>query len=181
MIQTLCLYRYNSSLTTQVYIGRLAEKKLEYKEYDTEEIYNQLVDDIEKGKDSEHKIITYIDTLISAMNPRTQFVENCVPNPQPCSIKTSNVNVDDLEKDYENLINCCQRHACRLNGYCKSKISGQFRFKYPFDLQEKTKISFIENKNSVKAEISLVRNDPYMNMHNRFICHHWRGNVDMQI
>ncbi|CAF0924282.1 unnamed protein product [Brachionus calyciflorus] len=125
-------------LTTQVYIGRLAEKKLENKMYDTEEIYNQLVDDIEKSKESEYIIITYTDTLISAMNPRTEFVENCVPNPHPCSIKTSNVNVDDLEKDYENLINCC-------------------------------------------AEISLVRNDPYMIMHNRVICHHWRGNVDMQI
>ncbi|CAF1021150.1 unnamed protein product [Brachionus calyciflorus] len=104
-------------LATKVYLGRLAEKKLENKEFDTEEIYNQLVDDIEKGKESEHKIKTYTDTLISAMIPRTEFVENCVPNPHPCSIKTSNVNVDYLEKDYENLINCCQRHVCRLNGY----------------------------------------------------------------
>ncbi|RNA34445.1 hypothetical protein BpHYR1_037254 [Brachionus plicatilis] len=25
-----------------------------------------------------------------------------------------------LDKDYEDLINCCQRHVCRINGYCKS-------------------------------------------------------------
>ena len=38
----------------------------------------------------------------------------------------------------------------------------------------KTKIVFTETKYSVKAEIALMRNDPFMNAHNRLICHHWR-------
>ncbi|RNA16317.1 ATP-dependent DNA helicase PIF1 [Brachionus plicatilis] len=168
-------------LTTELYIGRLAEKKIENKQYDSEEVYNQLINDVKKGKESEELVINYTDTLITAMNPKTNFAENCVPTPHPCSIKTSNINIDNLENDYKNLINCCQRHVCRINGYCKSKVSGKCRFTYPFELQEKTKINFIETKDSVKAEIVLLRNDPWMNMHNRIICHNWRGNVDMQI
>jgi hypothetical protein len=72
--------------------------------------------------------------------------------------------------------------VCRLSGYCKSKKAGnKCRFGYPFKLENQTRIEFIESENSVKAEIYLKRNDSYMNMHNRSICHNWRGNVDLQI
>ncbi|RNA33804.1 hypothetical protein BpHYR1_047002 [Brachionus plicatilis] len=56
------------------------------------------------------------------MNPKTNFTENCAPTPHPCSIKTSNINIDNLENDYENLINCCQRHVCRINGNEKRSL-----------------------------------------------------------
>ncbi|CAF1045089.1 unnamed protein product [Brachionus calyciflorus] len=167
-------------LTTEVYISRLAEKKLENGDYNSE-TKQHLENEVKKGKESEEIIINYTDTLITAMNPRTQQAESCVPDPHPCSLKTSNIDENKLDDDYNDLINCCQRHVCRINGYCKSKQVARCRFTYPFDLQEKTKIYFIETQNTVKAEINLMRNDQFMNMHNRLVCHNWRGNVDMQI
>jgi hypothetical protein len=113
------------------------------------------------------------------MNTRTMAAENCVPEPHPCSLKTKDL-LD--ENDYQDLANCCQRHVCRLDGYCRCKKNKkECRFGYPFKLQEKTVIEFEEKKNSVRAHIYLKRNDSNMNMHNRLICHGWRGNVDMQI
>jgi hypothetical protein len=119
------------------------------------------------------------------MNTRVDRIENVVPDPHPCSLNTNNISKEDLDKDYENLINCCQRHVCRLDGYCKSVKHGpnMCRFGYPFKIEDATRIEFKEEPNSkvIRAEICLKRNDPFLNMHNRLICHHWRGNVDMQI
>jgi len=61
------------------------------------------------------------------------------------------------------------------------KAPNKCRFGYPFKIENETRIDFIETTNNVKAEIYLKRNDPYLNMHNRSICHNWRGNVDLQI
>ena len=105
-----------------------------------------------------------------------------VPEPHPCSLRTQNIPQDKIEEDYQQLSNCCQRHVCRLDGYCKSKkFSKNCRFGYPFKLEEATRLEFIETENTVKASILLKRNDEYMNMHNRLICHLWRANVDMQM
>ncbi len=114
------------------------------------------------------------------MNPRKENEANEVPDPHPCSLNTNKISDDAFDKDYEDLINCCQRHVCRPNGgYCSSKKG--CRFGFPFDLLEKSRIVFNETKYSVKCEINLMRNDPNTNIHNRLICHHWRGNVDMSI
>ena len=99
------------------------------------------------------------------MIPRTDNVANEVPDPHPCSLNTNKISDNNFEKDYEDLINCCQ--GCR--------------FGFPFDLLEKSKLIFTETKYSVKCEINLMRNDSNTNAHNRLICHHWRGNVDMSI
>ena len=103
------------------------------------------------------------------MNPRdpSEIVNNVIPNPHPCSINPNSIN--DSEKDYENLSNCCQRHVCRTLGYCKSNTVNGCRFRYPFELNEKTRIDFIETGKSVKAEIILKRNNKFMNVHNRVI------------
>ena len=95
-----------------------------------------------------------------------------VPEPHPCGLRTSNISPYDLENDYLDLINCCQRHVCRLYGYYKSKKSGPSNsFGYPFKLEPVSKIELIENENSVRANILTMRNDPYINVHNRLICH----------
>ena len=95
-------------------------------------------------------------------------------------MNTNKINLNDLDKDYEELINCCQRHVCRPNGgYCSSKKG--CRFGFPFQTYDKTKIQFTETQYCVKAKINLMRNDPNLNIHNRLICHHWRGNVNMSI
>ena len=91
------------------------------------------------------------------MIPRTDNVANEVPDPHPCSLNTNKISDNNFEKDYEDLINCCQRHVCRPNGgYCASKKG--CRFGFPFDLLEKSKLIFTETKYSVKCEINLMRN-----------------------
>ncbi|RMZ94086.1 ATP-dependent DNA helicase PIF1 [Brachionus plicatilis] len=164
----------------------LAFKKINEKAYQQENIesHNLFKDLISEGEKAKQKVVEYTDTLISAINPRTDFVENCVPDPHPCSLKTNKIKQEDLPKDYEDVISCCQRHKCRLDGYCKSSLAkntGKCKFPFPFQLENKTKIEFKETTNTVRAEIVLARNDPYLNMHNPLVCHHWRGNVDMQV
>jgi len=84
---------------------------------ETKQSYLEL---IEKGKEAEKVVIAYTDTLITAMNTRQTLVENEIPNPHPCSIHSTEITPDLQNEDYENLINCCQRHVCRSEGYCKS-------------------------------------------------------------
>ena len=91
-------------------------------------------------------------------------VQNCVNDPHPCSLNPNLIT--DYNKDYEEICNCCQRHVCRLSGYCKSN-NNQCRFGYPFEVEEKTKIVFKETEKTVRADILLKRNDRYMNVHNR--------------
>ena len=56
-----------------------------------------------------------------------------VPESHPCSIRTANIAQNNIEEDYQDLSNCCQRHVCRLEGYCKS--------------------TFVETENTVRANI----------------------------
>ena len=141
---------------------------------------------LDKAYEAEKRIINYADTLITAFNEQiaNEGLQIGVPEPHPCSIKTASVPDDQLDKDYNELINCCQRHVCRLEGYCKSSKPGfinKCRFGYPFEIQAVTRIEFHETPNSVKAEICHMRNDPYMNVHCRPAAHAWRGNMDMQL
>lgn len=82
----------------------------------TLEKYEEKVKIIEEGLQAEERIITYADTLITATNPREEPQEARVPDPHPCSISYLNLTEDQLEQDYAELINCCQRHSCRLEG-----------------------------------------------------------------
>jgi hypothetical protein len=143
----------------------------------------RLNDIIKQGKKAEEKIITYTDTLITATNTRTEAYANEIPDPHPCSIDTRTISQDDKDSDYESIINCCQRHVCRPDGYCKTKKSGQTcRFSYPIKKTATTTIEFVEKPNGGHtANIFVKRNDEYLNVHNRVAAHHWRGNVDFQI
>lgn len=133
------------------------------------------------GKKSEKILIDYTNTLLTAMNPRTNVQEACVPNPHPCSLDQNQIKQEDKNEFYENIVNCCQRHQCRLENYCKSTNKKTCRFNYPMEICEATHIEFIEIGNSVRAQIFLKRNDTQMNVHNRIICQNWCANVDMQI
>jgi hypothetical protein len=122
----------------------------------------------------EKKVIDYAEGLTTATNTRL--------NEHPCAKAFNAFLTKDLKSDYESIINCCQRHVCRLSGYCKSsKKFNKCRFGYPLELLEKSHIIFSETKNTVRAKILIKRNDAHLNIHNRLICHHWRANVDMQI
>ena len=80
------------------------------------------------GIDAERQVCRYADWLISTSNTRSpqQQAERAgdgVPDPHPCSVNPFTEGpVDDdyaLREDLDGLINCCQRHVCRPEGYCK--------------------------------------------------------------
>ena len=84
-------------------------------------IYN-LKNLVKFGKESEKRIITYTDTLITVMNPKTQTRSNEIPIPHPYSIDSNKIPIDLKNNHYESLINCCQRHICRPEScYCKKE------------------------------------------------------------
>ena len=105
-------------LTIKVYAGREQQKKMPLNKNDIG-LYANLVEITKEGLKAEEIVITYTDTLLTAMNDNQERLTE-VPNPHPCSLNTENIKAEDLDTDYFNLINCCQRHVCRLEGYCKS-------------------------------------------------------------
>ena len=77
------------------------------------------------------------------MNPRKQPQVNAIPNPHPCSLDYKTISVEERDSQYEALINCCQRHVCKIeSGYCKSNPCDKCRFNYPMELSEATHIEF---------------------------------------
>ena len=168
-------------LAAKVNIGRLSTNKLEKVNLDETGLIEALKVKIIAGLEAEERIINYTETLITCSNIRITEQPNSVPDPHLYSMPFDS---NDEDKDYESLSNCCQRHVCRIDGYCKSNkqsLAGKCRFSYPQKLRNKTEIFFTENDKSVRAEILCKRNDTQMNSHNRLICQHWRANVDMQI
>ena len=126
--------------------------------------FEQLKDISIGGELAEQNVITYADTLLTAMNSRPRFESGsvAVPDPHPCTKNTLEYldNPDSLDTDYLELLNCCQRHICRPDGYCKSKNGKGCRLNYPIQLQRGTTINFEEVGSSVRAKIALKRNDP---------------------
>lgn len=106
-----------TKLTLQVYAGRKAQELLSKNDTSIEN-YEEIQNLIKLGVESEQRIINYTDTL-TAMNDN-KIRTNEIPDPHPCSINITLVDPDKKDDDYFNLINFCQRHVCRLDGYCKS-------------------------------------------------------------
>jgi len=167
-------------LTTLVYKGKLKMKNFPLKEDDMY-LYDQYLKLIKDGNDAEDRVTSYVDTLITALNKKDIPVNPQVPDPHPCCIDIQLLDDSQLENDYIELVNCTQRHVCRMNGYCISKkknMENRCRFGYPFAHNEYTKIMFSEIGSKVDSDLCLARNDSYMNPHSRLIAHAWRGNVD---
>lgn len=170
-------------LTSIVYIGKksLQQFPLTQNKINQEQ---ELLQNILNGVIAEQKVVSYVDTLVTAMNPSDYtLLQNNVPEPHPCCIDINLLDQDQYDQDYINLVNCCQRHICRIPGYCikqSKKKEKDCRFGFPFELQTHSTIEFSETLTRVLAEIKLKRNDPWMNAHNKLITHHWRGNTDLQ-
>jgi hypothetical protein len=186
-----------AKLVATVYKGELASKKLiTLAEQDLEEealelddaLYDQLDQLVNAGEEARTLVNRYCNWLVNGTNPRegvdfTQITNNAqVPDPHPCGTRTLN-ELDNLEKVYEDLCNCCQRHICRPSGYCKNQnVPGsQCRFNYPFDLQEESELVFEEANNKVRAIFKIKRNDPYLNVHMKAALIAWKANIDFQI
>lgn len=106
-----------------------------------------------EGIDAEKIIITYANTLLTAINTNLEQFE--LPEQHPCTIDLRNYDNEELERHYGSLINSVQIHTCRVNGYCKSNNSQECRIKFPQPLKIETELSFTEKGNKVCIEICL--------------------------
>ena len=172
-----------SMLATLVYKGKLKEQYFPLAP-DMYLNYDAYLDIINRGREAENRILTYVDTLVTAINYKDIPQHPVVPDPHPCCIDIQLLDEELYDEDYTELVNCTQRHVCRKNGVCQSKkknMENICRFGYPFDLNDKSKLLFNEKSGRIDTEICLARNDPYMNPHSRLIAHAWRANVDQSI
>ena len=107
-------------MVTATYIGRLAAEQLRNL-YALKRDYSEKLQETDRqGLEAEERVISYADTLLTAMNLRGQDVAevDTVPDPHPCSKNVLDIldDPDSLDLDYLELSNCCQRHVCRSDG-----------------------------------------------------------------
>ncbi|CAF1040741.1 unnamed protein product [Brachionus calyciflorus] len=145
--------------------------------YEKQELKNLIVE----GENAEEKVINNVDPLISAMIPKDSYFTDHGLDLHPCSINFNTIAEEEYGKDYSNLVNCCQRHTSRIDGYCKCKTHRKCKLEFLISVQPITEFVFTKTSSSIVAEIKLKRNDPNINVHNILFCRHWRGNIDMQI
>lgn len=116
-----------AELVERVYKGRLSQEKLEDEETAADIAQDQrdaLLALVRDGAEAERRVLSYVDFLQTAVNPRPPDarVRAEVPDPHPCSVDMSTVLLDPQkrEEQYVELVNCVQKHVCRIDGYCKS-------------------------------------------------------------
>ena len=119
------------------------------------------------------------------MNPRPNLPNEIeCPDPHSCCNDINVINEDDFPSDFMELVNCTQRHVCRIGGYCVKKnknsettVVEKCRFDFPKKCLKDSELKFIETVKNVKVNLNLSRNDPYMNAHIPIVAHH----VDSQL
>jgi len=92
-------------LTNNVYLGRKALLLIN-KPNITAEQKIKLQEQINLGRESETIVINYTDTLLTAMNPCDNPKETQIPELHPCTIDAKSVSDEDLNTDYEDIVNC---------------------------------------------------------------------------
>ena len=125
----------------------------------------------------------FFDKYISAWNPRapsTLNQPNAWPDPKdPCLLSTQQIFSTNPSSDYEQLVNCVERHTKCSESTClrKKGSSLQCRYKAPWELHPKSAL-FIDS--SGQKTYTPARNDDRLNSHNPTILSIWRANVDCQ-
>ena len=170
-------------LTDKALKGFLAEKSF------IESPDPSLLSCITEGKNAASQVCQYVDSLMSTYNPCPSDSELWIkPNIHPC--KRQHADITDFDSDYVDLLNTVQRHTQCSTKYClrfdQVKEDLQRRFKYPFDLCEKTTLVFehVKTKDKTtqfKAKIITKRNDSRVNNHQRIQLQGWRANCDIQV
>ena len=82
-----------SDLVEIVYKGRLSAENLKNFDFLIDHTDDQLYryQMVVDGVAAQRRVITYVDTIQTAINPRTdRNLETCVPDPHPCSIDIAN-------------------------------------------------------------------------------------------
>ena len=130
-------------------------------------------------------VISYVDQIVSTMNPGIPAdgnnMQNAVPLPKtkPHVCNRSYTEITDMNMDIVDLIATCQRHTRCSTAYCLKKKKGkqECRFGYPKPLQPTTSITSQEDGEPV---VLTARNDSLLNGYNPVQLSAWRANVDLQ-
>ena len=174
-------------LTHKALQGHLAEQKLCQSDSEEGNIL-QLEALVNKGKTAKQQVCDYVDTLVTTYNPCTPEEGWVKPNVFPCKRKLEDLNDEDLDNDYADLVNSVQRHSKYNSAYClRKKSNGEqyCRFNFPFENCEETYIDFEEvnsmkNGKQYRPKIVFKRNDAIVNRHQRLQLQSWRANCDIQ-
>ena len=161
------------------------------------QLSNDFQPQIEAGHQAKETVKAYANWLVTTINDALPPDNWTIPSPHPSAISIDNV--DNLDRDYEALVNSVERHIKCSTAYCIKIKPGQqptCRFNFPKDCQDKTTIDsqLITKAGSdnreltveeitqaqVKATLTTKRNDGHINSHNRVMLQHWRANVDLQ-
>ena len=171
-------------LTAIALKGFLSEEKIRLRNDLQQNEILQMHRDIEAGKLAGKQVCTYIDTLVTAINP-VQGDYWSKPKTHPCKVNFENI--QDYDSDYANLVNSVQKHICN-SAYCLRKIGDKTvcRFNFPQECADNTSINFVkvntrDGSLRYKAEIKFKRNDPRVNRHQRVQLQGWRANADINV
>ena len=138
---------------------------------------------IEDGEITEKEVRSYVDKLVTAINPISSDDYWLKPKTHPCKLLFSDIS--DYDSDYVDLVNSIQKHSCN-SAYCLRMVNNekQCRFNFPHDCCEKsylqfTKVHTKDNSTRFKADVVHARNDPRVNRHQRVQLQGWRANADI--
>jgi len=131
------------------------------------------------------EITTYVDNLVSTVNPGIPAGGSNIQDPVPQAKTKPHVcnksysDVKDFSMDLVDLIATCQRHTRCSTAYCLKKKKGkqECRFGYPKPLQPVTSIDTQEDGEPI---VVTARNDTLLNGYNPLQLSAWRANVDLQ-
>ncbi|CAG8720815.1 17502_t:CDS:1 [Cetraspora pellucida] len=132
-------------------------------------------DKMKENNDTMVRVVQYLNSLVTTINPR---IDAPVPDSHSCQKRDDELQ-DDLQ-DYIELINKLQCHTRCSSSYCLriNRAGEQYcRFGYPKEIVEHT---FIHDDDHGHPELITVRNDPYINPHDRLQLQGWRANVDLK-
>ena len=125
---------------------------------------------IAQGKKASKTVCQYVDWFLSTYDPNSSensiWVKSTV---HPCQKRPNDINAQDSDADYVDLLNTVQRHTRCSTNYCLRKKQSESElkcsFKFPFEPCINTKLEFepIHTNNSslcqYRAKITTRRND----------------------
>ena len=157
---------------------------------------NDFLPQIEAGHQAQETVKVYANWLVTAINDALPQDNWTIPSPHPSEISIETV--DNLDGDYEALVNSVEHHTKCSTAYAIKMKPGQqptCRFNFPKDCQDETTIDFqlttkaasddheltLEEitQAQVKATLTMKQNDGRINFHNRVMLQHWRANADL--
>ena len=115
------------------------------------------------------KLQIFFDTYVTAWNPRdfhlsTSGLHHSTTN-DPCSLASPSIFASNYSVDYEELVNCVQRHTRCSESTClrKKGTSLQCRYGFPYDLQATSSLFIDANGHKTYNH---ARNNSLLNIHN---------------